>query len=182
MSVTLNHRIHRWNHANPSPPTPRCEWQAFSFQWLNVFLPSHTFIPTQHNMCFTLFCALSGLAQVHKKHACKLLLILLLKAAGWDGVFFFFFWSACKMHNSSVTWVKTKVLWCCTIIPTGPLCLILVQLKTLSLLIDIANQIQSICDWLTGWQRVSGRRWKLWNSIKTAGQQVKILILLTHGH
>lgn len=90
---------------------------------------------------------------------------LFLKAAGWDGVFIFF-WSACDMHNSSVIWVETKVLWCCTIITTGP---VFQFVNNVSILIGIANQI-SVCHWLTGWRRVSGGRQKLWSIIQ---QQLK---------
>lgn len=143
-----------------------------------AFLPSHIFIPTQHNMYFILFfCAQSGLAQVHKKQVAykqaTRVLVLLLKTAGWDGVFICF-WSACNMHSSSVIWVKTKVLWCCTIVTTGPVFHIPVQWKIVCIMIGIADQIQRICFWLTGWQRVSGGRQMLLNNVIPIWLKLKI--------
>lgn len=85
------------------------------------------------------------------------------KAAGWDSVFIFYFWSACNMHNSSVTWVKTKVLWCCTIITTGPVFLLLVQWKIISTLISIfiySTILRHL--WLINWVTKG-----LWSSMKT---------------
>lgn len=74
----------------------------------------------------------------------------------------FFSWSACNMHNSSVTWVKTKVLWCCTIITTGPVFLLLVQWKIISTLISISIYSTVLKHfWLINWVTKG-----LWSSMK----------------
>lgn len=123
----------------------RCEWwRFFSFRWLTMpYLYSDT-----AQCVFVLFRAQSGYTT--GSVFVSYFLNPLFKGS-WLGMASLpLFRSACDMHTSSVTWVKTKVLWCCTVFNTGP---------GLHVCAMINFIFVSICDALTVWQRVSGGWW-----------------------